>query len=420
MNARTTQSSQSLPISLWSLSIGAFFLNLASVLCFTLTPILLRTEFKKTANSIGMLEGTVEGMSLLVRAFSGLFSDFFRRRKVFIAWGYGVSVVSRFLLAPATLIEQVYISRFLEKVGNGLQASPREAYISDITPCSMIGRAYSLNKTLSMAGSLTGGVLMLYLSYGGVNVNIRSMIWFAAGCTALAFTILTLGTKDSVPVATGDEGQKKTVKDEWIKIVRETTSLSRYFWMTIGVVCLFKMGLFSGTFLMNQLYHSDATFLGMKLNNSEFFSNSVFQLVQNVSCVLMAYPMGALSDRVDRRKTVAMACVFMIVAIFLFSKGASSVSMYIGIVSYGLQYSLHGSLMAWLSLVMPRHLFGTGFGIFYLTSGLAVIASNKLLTSLSDYVGLETAFLTIAGFVLVGLVLIPFVPERDPCIKQGS
>jgi hypothetical protein len=110
----------------------------------------------------------------------------------------------------------------------------------------------------------------------------------------------------------------------------------------------------------------------------------------------------------------------MIVAIFLFSKGASSVSMYIGIVSYGLQYSLHGSLMAWLSLVMPRHLFGTGFGIFYLTSGLAVIASNKLLTSLSDYVGLETAFLTIAGFVLVGLVLIPFVPERDPSVKQGS
>lgn len=413
-----SNTSDRLPASLWFLSIGAFFLNLASVLCFSLTPILLRTEFCKSVNSIGMLEGTVEGISLLVRSFTGLLSDFFQRRKVFIAWGYGISVVSRFLLAPATLIEQVYISRLIEKIGNGLQASPREAYISDIAPESMLGRAYSLNKTWSMSGSLCGAFLMMGLYLRRGDVSIRSIIWFAALCTAVAFFVLCWGTKDSKPPALIQGAQSNSLWDELKKVYKEAKSFSRYFWMTIGIVCLFKMGLFSGTFLMSQFFHSEASFFGHTLGKSEFFSNSVFQVVQNTSCVLLAYPMGHLSDRIDRRKTVAIACLFMIVAIFLFSKGASSLSMYLGIFSYGLQYSLHGSLMAWLSLVMPRHLFGTGFGIFYLTSGLAIILSNKLLTELSHRIGLQTAFLTIAGFVVVALVLIPFVPERDPSLKS--
>lgn len=413
-----SSSSDRLPDSLWFLSIGAFFLNLASVLCFALTPILLRTHFAKSQNSIGMLEGGVEGVSLLVRSFTGLLSDFFRRRKLFIAWGYGVSVISRFLLAPATLVEQVYISRFVEKIGNGLQASPREAYISDITPESMLGRAYSLNKTWSMSGSLAGGFLMMGLYLTGSNVHIRHMLWFAALCTGMAFLILTLGAKDSKPFVLVKTEKSGSLRQELAKVIQEAKSFSRYFWMTIGVVCLFKMGLFSGTFLMNQLFSSDATFLGHSLRESEFFSNSVFQVAQNISCALLAYPMGCLSDRIDRRKTVALACLFMIAAIVLFSKGASSFSMYLGILSYGLQYSLHGSLMAWLSLVMPRNLFGTGFGIFYLTSGVAVILSNKLLTTLSDHMGIQAGFLTIAGFVAMALVLIPFVPEKDPLLHS--
>ena len=388
-------------------------------MCFSLTPILLRSVFHSNTNTIGMLEGGVEGVSLLVRSFTGLLSDFFGRRKVFLVWGYGISVLSRFLLAPATLIEQVFLSRFVEKVGNGLQASPREAYISDISPESMIGRAYSLNKTWSMSGSLTGGALMMvaYFMKGDAEIT-RVLLWFAAACTAVAFLILVFGTKDSEVPTPSVHKKNDSLWAEIRKAGSEIAHFSRYFWMTIGIVCLFKMGLFSGTFLMRQLYGSNATFFGHALGKSEFFSNSVFQVVQCVSCAFFAYPMGCLSDRVDRRITVALACVFMITAIFLFSKGASSISMYLGIISYGLQYSLHGSLMAWLSLVMPRRLFGTGFGIFYFTSGLAIILSNWLLTYLSDTFDRRTAFLILGSFVVLALALIPFVPGKDRSIDS--
>ena len=106
-----------LPSSLWFLSVAAFFLNVSSVIAFAITPIFMMQRFGSTDLQAGILEGTVEGLALIVRSVTGIFSDFIGRRKLFLMWGYGVSALARFLLAPSTLIEQVIVGRIFEKVG---------------------------------------------------------------------------------------------------------------------------------------------------------------------------------------------------------------------------------------------------------------------------------------------------------------
>ncbi|GAJ46384.1 putative MFS-type transporter [Holospora elegans E1] len=157
----TERSFFGVPLALWILSLGMFFLNCSSVVVFTCLPFL---SFKKS--SIGRLEGIVEGLSLICRAAAGLLSDVIKRRKRFLLIGYGICAIARLLLAAASSFEWIIFSRVVEKIGNGVQASPREALIADIAPAKSLGKFYGLNKALGMTGSTLGsGLLIFYFSF---------------------------------------------------------------------------------------------------------------------------------------------------------------------------------------------------------------------------------------------------------------
>lgn len=400
-----------LPSSLWFLSVAAFFLNVSSVIAFAITPIFMMQRFGSTDLQAGILEGTVEGLALIVRSVTGIFSDFIGRRKLFLMWGYGVSALARFLLAPSTLIEQVIISRIFEKVGNGLQASPREAFISDVSPPSIIGRAYSLNKTWSMGGSLAGGLLIMYLAKGNASFDVTKLLWISGYCAFLSVVILFFGIKD--PKIEKIKARSSSLREEWILVFSEMKQFSTAFWATIGIICLFKLGLFSGTHLMARFRDSGACFFGENLKDNRILSNAVFQLFQCLSCTLFSYPLGLLSDRIDRRVVISIGFLCMIVSLLIFSKGSSPEYMYFGTIFYGLQYAVHGSLMGWLSTKMPNHLYGTGFGIFFFTSGLSIVFSNVAIVApiISHYDRMEPAFIAIAVIISVAFFLIPFIPK---------
>ena len=400
-----------LPSSLWCLSVAAFFLNVSSVIAFSITPIFMMQRFGSTDLQAGILEGTVEGLALIVRSVTGIFSDFVGRRKLFLMWGYGISAVSRFLLAPSTLIEHVIISRVFEKVGNGLQASPREAFISDVSPPSMIGRAYSLNKTWSMGGSLAGGVLIMYLSKGNASFDVTKLLWISGYCALLSAFILFFGIKD--PKIEKIKTRSSSLREEWGLVFSEIKQFSTTFWATIGIICLFKLGLFSGTHLMARFRDSGACFFGEELKTNRILSNAVFQLFQCLACTLFSYPLGILSDRIDRRIVISIGFLCMIAALTIFSQGSSPEYMYFGTIFYGLQYAVHGSLMGWLSTKMPSHLYGTGFGIFFFTSGLSIVFSNVVIVApiIRHYERMEPAFICIAVIVSIAFLLIPFIPK---------
>jgi MFS family permease len=400
-----------LPSSLWCLSVAAFFLNVSSVIAFAITPIFMMQRFGSTDLQAGILEGTVEGLALIVRSVTGIFSDFIGRRKLFLMWGYGISAVSRFLLAPSTLIEQVIIGRIFEKVGNGLQASPREAFISDVSPPSMIGRAYSLNKTWSMGGSLAGGVLIMYLSKGNASFDVTTLLWISGYCALLSAFILFFGIKD--PKIEKIKTRSSSLREEWGLVFSEIKQFSTTFWATIGIICLFKLGLFSGTHLMARFRDSGACFFGEELKTNRILSNAVFQLFQCLACTLFSYPLGILSDRIDRRVVISIGFLCMIAALAIFSQGSSPEYMYYGTIFYGLQYAVHGSLMGWLSTKMPSHLYGTGFGIFFFTSGLSIVFSNVVIVApiISHYDRMEPAFICIAVIISIAFLLIPLIPK---------
>ena len=394
-----------IPTSLWCLSLGMFLLNCSSVLIFTCLPFL---AFKKS--SIGRLEGIVEGLSLICRAASGLLSDVVRQRKRFLLIGYFICAVSRLLMAFASSFEWIATLRVTEKIGNGVQASPREALIGDIAPPSALGKFYGLNKALGMLGSTLGSTALIIIFFFLGNVVTFHHIFLFSGALACgSFLMLLWGVKETPLPA--HVAQTKTLSQVWNTMLDDLRQLPWNFWKVISCIFFLKMGYFSGAFMMTfASIHNTTEFLGFPLHHPGQLG-AIIMTIQNIISAICSYPLGRLSDCGDRRKMVLACNLLLLGSMCAFSMyGAFQWGIILGVFLYGLQYSLQGVLMAFLSSTIPSHLQGTGFGVFSSTSGIAIIISNTFIMGMIwDLYSPNIAFLAVCVPVLISISILPFV-----------
>jgi MFS family permease len=412
---KINQGSGSIPKSVWALSLSTFFLNFSSTIVFVLMPSFLTQHCQFSCSSTGALEGAVEGFSLFTRAITGMVSDALKRRRSFLILGYGISFFSRIILASAGVLSWVVFSRFSDKMGNGLQASPREAYISDVTPKQSLGKAYGLNKSLGMIGSFSASFLLFFiaLKFSIGIVLIRTFFYISAGLALLSTLFLMFGIRDPEKKREGAFFSCSFFIERFRQLFLDLKHFDSRFWISLGVIFLFKLGYFSGAFLMIWLAKQNfSSFLGFSLVENRELASCMVLLLQNGSCALFSYPLGFLSDLIDRRYVVAIGVTCMLGSLMCLGLGAKSpLWMTVGILLYGVQMSMQGALMALLSSTMPKEYKGTGFGIFFFTSGIGVLMANAFFMKyIWDIFSPEAAFLSICLPIFLALCLLPFIP----------
>ncbi|ETZ05437.1 MFS transporter [Holospora undulata] len=421
----TERSFFGVPLALWILSLGMFFLNCSSVVVFTCLPFL---SFKKS--SIGRLEGIVEGLSLICRAAAGLLSDVIKRRKRFLLIGYGICAIARLLLAAASSFEWIIFSRVVEKIGNGVQASPREALIADIAPAKSLGKFYGLNKALGMTGSTLGSGLLIFLFFFyGHQVTFQQIFLYAGLLACLSFVLLLLGVREPgvKDVSFSQKKEKvsvssRNIRDVWNSIFNDLGKLSWNFWKVILCIFFLKMGYFSGAFMMNfAALQNSSDFLGIPLKHPGQLG-AIIMTLQNVLCAMCSYPVGWLSDYGDRRKAVLVCALLLLSSMVSFGFfGYWQWGIFLGVLFYGLQYSLQGALMAFLSSSMPSNLQGTGFGVFFSVSGTAILISNAfIMGTVWEYYSPNTAFFAVCIPVVISLLFLPFIRVYSACGECDS
>ena len=85
-------------------------------------------------STIGIVEGIAEATALIVKVFSGVLSDRFRRRKPLVVLGYGLAALTKFVFPLAPTLGWIVAARFADRVGKGIRGAPRDALIADLTP----------------------------------------------------------------------------------------------------------------------------------------------------------------------------------------------------------------------------------------------------------------------------------------------
>jgi MFS family permease len=398
-----------IPQQVWLLGFMMFLINVSYLMVFSYVGVYIKLILGSTTTLIGYLEGTAEALSYVMKLFSGMLSDFFMKRKPLIVIGYFLNVMSRVIFGFSVSFGPVFSARLMERFANGIQSTPRDAIVADLTHPRRIGVAYGLKRSLAQAGAFVG----CFAGIGAMiwtNGNYQAVFKLAVIPAIFAFLILLFCIKEPIhsnhsAVSSGVPlpASRKRTRIKWSNF----SLLGRSFWMLMIVAAIFMASRFGESFLM---LHAKETF-NLK---SEYVA--VVMMVFNAAWCLSSYPIGVLGDRLNRYWLLAIGIVFLLMADLLLASATSLGIMLVGVACWGIQYGV--TLNIFLSLIaeiVPESLRGTAFGCYYIICATSAFMADVSFGHIAHTYGNTSGFLT-SGIVgscsLVFLLIIMGYKKR--------
>nr|WP_256657848.1 MFS transporter [Pseudomonas sp. 2FG] len=386
MNAPSTQN---IPRTVWALGFVSLFMDLSSELVHSLLPVFLVGTLGASMLTVGLIEGVVEATALIVKVFSGTISDYLGRRKGLLLLGYGLAALTKPLFPLATSAEMVFTARFLDRIGKGIRAAPRDALVADVAPAAIRGACFGLRQSMDTVGALLGPALAIVLMLL-FNDDIPLVLWFAVMPALLAVGLLCIGVSEAKP-ATPHRHFRSPIR---------LNSLSLFpsaYWWVVAVGAIFTLARFSEAFLLLR-----AQQLGLAVTWVP-----MVMVVMAVVYTLSAYPVGKWSDRISRSTLLSAGLLFLLLADLVLAYAESVAMVLLGVTLWGLHMGFsQGILAALVADTSPAELKGTAFGIFNLLSGIALLLASATAGWLWQNYGASATFHAGAAFALAALVLL--------------
>ena len=381
-----TSALRRLPRGIWALGFVSMFMDISSEMIHALLPVFLVTVLGAGTTMVGLIEGVGEATAAISKLFSGWLSDRIGKRKVLTVIGYGLATLSKPLFALAPTADWVLFARFSDRVGKGIRGAPRDALVGDIAPPEMRGAAYGLRQSLDTVGAFLGPLLGLALMALFAD-NFRLVFWVSLIPGAIAVAILVLTVKEPAP----KRERIARAPIDWSQLKH----LGSPFWAVVAVGSVLTLARFSEAFLILR-----ATNLGLSLTLVP-----LVLVIMNIVYAASAYPMGAISDRMGRRWIVGLGFAVLILADLVLGMAATLWQGAIGIALWGLHMGMtQGLLTTLVADRTPQELRGTGFGVFHLVTGIAILFASLIAGILWDVVGPSATFFAGATFTTVGVL----------------
>ncbi|MGQ0588655.1 MAG: MFS transporter [Sphingosinicella sp.] len=383
-----------IPPTVWALGIVSLFMDISSEIIHALLPLFMTTTLGLSVALVGLIDGIAESTASISKVFSGYISDRLGKRKPLILLGYGLGAASKPLFPLAAGALPILVARFADRIGKGIRGAPRDALVADVTPIEIRGRAFGLRQSLDTVGAFVGPLLAIGLMVLFAN-DMRAVFWVAVIPGLLAVLCVVFWVKDSA----GSDGEA----DAPINL-SELKQLGRAYWIVVVIGVVFTLARFSEAFLILK-----ATAEGLPL-----FLAPLVLVVMNVVYSAGAYPVGALSDRMQARALLlsGLACLILADLILAFTTGLAGA--FSGICLWGLHMALTQGVLAKLvaDTASPR-LRGSAFGLFNLASGLSLLAASVAAGLLWEGLGPNATFVAGAIFAATAsLILLAFRSAR--------
>jgi len=99
------------------LSFASLLNDVSSEMIFPLLPVFLTVTLGATPVVVGLIEGSADALSSILKLAAGVWSDRARRRKPLIIGGYALAAVSRALIGAAVRWPSVLAARLIDRTG---------------------------------------------------------------------------------------------------------------------------------------------------------------------------------------------------------------------------------------------------------------------------------------------------------------
>ena len=384
-SARAKSTRNQIPAGVWVLGFVSALMDISSEMIHSLLPLFLVTTLGASALAVGLIEGAAEATALIVRIFSGAFSDYLGKRKGLAVFGYTLGALTKplFAMAPATGV--VLAARLIDRVGKGIRGAPRDALVADIAPPHLRGAAFGLRQSLDTVGAFLGplvavGLMLLWAD------DFRAVFWVAVIPGLLAVALLLFGVHEPPPRTDGK--RINPIRRENLK------RLGAPYWWIVGIGAVFTLARFSEAFLVLRAQQGGIPLALVPL----------VMVAMNLVYAVSAYPFGRLSDRMSHTRLLALGLLVLMAADLVLAVDDHWSTVLAGVALWGIHMGMtQGLLATMIAHAAPVDLRGTAYGFFNLVSGIAMLFASVVAGLLWDRLGASFTFYAGAAFCLLAL-----------------
>lgn len=351
----------------------SFFTDTSVKMVYSVMPLFL-LSLGSSKTTISLIEGIAESTASLVKALSGLWSDKIGKKKPFMIIGYGLTAIITPIYSLVFAPVQVLYLRFVERLGKGLRTAPRDSLISSSTSKSKMGSSFGFQKAMDNSGAIIGPLIaFLMLKY--LPLDYRNIFLLSTIPAILGVLVIIIFIKEPKPV------NNSSISDNKKKV--SLKNLPKKYYLFLCVIFLFSLGNSTDALLLIKTYET---------NIDKAYIPFIYMIFNSVS-VLLAIPIGKLSDKIGRSKLIIAG--FLVYTLVYIGFGYfNSLNVFIILfVLYGLYSALvDGSQKALVSDLVSNELKGTGFGLYHAIIGISVLPASIIAGRLYDNVNSSAPF----------------------------
>ena len=347
-------------------------MDVSSEMIYPLVPLFLANVLGVNKSVIGLIEGIAESTASMLKVFSGWFSDRIANRKWLMTAGYGISTLSRPIVALATGWQNVLGSRFIDRAGKGVRTAPRDAIIAESSDRAYLGRAFSFHRSMDTMGAVVGPALAFFL-LGVFSNDYRKVFWLSMipGIIAVLIIILFITEKKKGATAHAE---------------RPSLTLNHFDWRFKSFVLiagLFAFGNSSDVFLILRAQQVGIPTVMIP----------VVYLLFNFVYSLSSIPAGMAADRFGRKRVILLGFMLFAILYYGFAVASDTKTIWILFGLYGIFMGLtEGIQKAFLTTIIPSDFKATAFGVYNTVVGLAMFPASLIGGWLWDHVSPSATF----------------------------
>lgn len=366
-------------------SLASFFNDFCHEMTTALLPSYLNQimSSNKVPLSLGLIQGTADALSTIMKLVSGWLADRIDNYKPFLIAGYGITSIVAFI-GTTTSVLKIGVYKAIAWMFRGLRGPIRDTWLSKSVSAEFYGRAFGFQRMFDTLGATLGPLTAFFLLYFTIPIKTIFLFSFIPGIMSIFPILMLQQTKK------GNTINSNTPLSLKISLQQLPPDFIFFLWSMF----VFNCANFNQTLLLFRAQETLSGTHGSSILATSFtvLFYTFFSLIRG----LTEFSMGFLGDYIDKKNLLAifgfgffaMSCIFSIFAVknnFFWLLNFTFFGMSIGTVKV--------LAKAYNSELLPESIRGTGFGILESVIGFCNLFSNFIVGSLWTFFSPQVSFL---------------------------
>lgn len=378
------QGSNIITRNIWILSLVSLFTDMASEMLYPVMPVYLKS-IGFSIVLIGVLEGFAEATAGLSKGYFGNLSDAVGRRLPFVQIGYGLSAISKPMMAAFVYPLWVFFARTIDRLGKGIRTGARDALLSDEATPATKGRVFGFHRSTDTIGAVVGPLLaLIFLQIYPGAYQMLFLLAFLPGFLAIVFTMLIREKRNM--------RKEKPGKPGFLDFLQ--------YWQRSSV----QYRQLAGGLLVFALFNSSDVFLLLKIKEAGCSDSMVIgiYIFYNLVFALAAYPLGILADRLGMKR-VFVGGVILFATVYGGMAFASAQPVFFALFFlYGIYAAAtEGVAKAWITNICEQKDTATAIGTYTAFQSICTLLASSIAGAIWYSAGAGVTFLVSAGAAVV-------------------